>query len=408
MGEFDFTYILPENFEKRVVQYLLQLANRQLAEAFQHCKYEYEDVGLAYYAGLIGDNWNKRALDFSFEGAAKDISVLKRADKKLKDAIGKALKPSESGFLIRNVVYFDVDVSLEDVASPSSNEERLNCDIQTAKNVLNDLVQIGERVCWNALFNAESSENSINDYFRDMFFAKGYLEVKDQSRHGVSASGKDAAEVDILLTKDGKEIGIFEGMKLNSINADYIDRHSEVKEFVNKRDRCAHNSGFIQYDQEAVGKYFDDVLKNIEKIALANAENIQSTFKSSIMRYINSPAFQTTSMGDFIQRELADKKYSYRDICAFLTLDIPDLPLSKKIAYLFAMIYFQEKCKQDNFQEYIGEDCDYVQQLSNLLSELSTEEQEQVRIQVGYEVEFLEGQGFDLNEISNTLPAENE
>lgn len=39
MGEFDFTYILPENFEKRVVQYLLQLANRQLAEAFQHCMY---------------------------------------------------------------------------------------------------------------------------------------------------------------------------------------------------------------------------------------------------------------------------------------------------------------------------------------------------------------------------------
>ena len=85
----------------------------------------------------------------------------------------------------------------------------------------NDLVQIGEHVCWNVLFNAESSENSINDYFRDMFFAKGYLEVKDQSRHGVSASGKDAAEIDILLTKDGKEIGIFEGMKLNSINADY-------------------------------------------------------------------------------------------------------------------------------------------------------------------------------------------
>ena len=79
MGEFDFTYILPENFEKRVVQYLLQLANRQLAEAFQHCKYEYEDVGLAYYAGLRGDNWNKRALDFTFEGTDKDISVLKRA-----------------------------------------------------------------------------------------------------------------------------------------------------------------------------------------------------------------------------------------------------------------------------------------------------------------------------------------
>ena len=34
MGEFDFTYILPENFEKRVVQYLLQLANRQWQKHF--------------------------------------------------------------------------------------------------------------------------------------------------------------------------------------------------------------------------------------------------------------------------------------------------------------------------------------------------------------------------------------
>lgn len=186
------------------------------------------------------------------------------------------------------------------------------------------------------------------------------------------------------------------------------NKRSEVKEFVDKRDRCAHNSGFIQYDQSAVEKYFDDVLRSVEKIALANTRNIQSTFKSSIMRYINGPTFQTTSMGDFIQRELANKKYSYRDICGFLTLDIPILPLSKKIAYLFAMIYFQEKCKQDNFQEYIAADCDYIQQLSNLLSGLSPEEQEQVRIQVGYEIEFLDGQGFDLNEIANVLPPENE
>lgn len=29
-------------------------------------------------------------------------------------------------------------------------------------------------------------------------------------------------------------------------------------------------------------------------------------------------------------------------------------------------------------------------------------------IQVGYVVEFLEGQGFNLNEISNALPVEND
>jgi hypothetical protein len=53
----------------------------------------------------------------------------------------------------------------------------------------------------------------------------GYNEVKDQTRHGVSVSGKDAGEVDILLTKANKEIAIFEGLKLNSVSVDYIDEH---------------------------------------------------------------------------------------------------------------------------------------------------------------------------------------
>jgi len=59
MGEFDFTYSLPDNFQKRVIQFLQQSGRAKVVEAFQRCKYEYEDVGLAYYAGLRGDNWNK-------------------------------------------------------------------------------------------------------------------------------------------------------------------------------------------------------------------------------------------------------------------------------------------------------------------------------------------------------------
>lgn len=107
----------------------------------------------------------------------------------------------------------------------SSNEERLNADIATAHIVLNDLIKIGERLCLNYSYNSESTENSLNDYFRDMLSGMGYNEVKDQTRHGISASGKDAGEVDILLTKDGKEIAIFEGLKLNSVSSNYIDEH---------------------------------------------------------------------------------------------------------------------------------------------------------------------------------------
>ena len=36
MGEFDFTYRLPQNFSRRVVQYLEQLESPNVARAFQN------------------------------------------------------------------------------------------------------------------------------------------------------------------------------------------------------------------------------------------------------------------------------------------------------------------------------------------------------------------------------------
>ena len=222
MGSFDFTYELPNNFDKRTQQFLLQMQASDVADAFVNCKYEYDDVGLANYAGLRGDNWNKNAIDITFEGSSKSINCLSAKKSVLSSAMDKAVKSSESGLLIRNIYFFEDD----DIDGlPDTNEDRLNADLETAKVVLNDLIQIGERACSNYSLNKDSSENSINDYFRDMLFAKGYDEVKDQTRHGISMSGKDAAEVDILLTKEGKEIAIFEGLKLDSVNKSYIATH---------------------------------------------------------------------------------------------------------------------------------------------------------------------------------------
>ena len=178
MGEFDFTYRLPQNFSRRVVQYLEQLESPNVARAFQNCTYDYEDLGLAYYAGMKGDNWDKKALDFTVEGSPRDIALLKSKG-----------------------------------------------HIASSQVVLRDLLQIGQRFCLNCSFNGASSENSMNDYFRDLLFMKGYTEIKDQTRHGLSVNKKDSAEVDILLTKDGKEIAIYEGLKLSSVSTTYIDTH---------------------------------------------------------------------------------------------------------------------------------------------------------------------------------------
>ena len=223
MGQYDFTYEFPSDFDNRVKQLLQQETSRaQVASAFQRCKYEYDDLGLAYYAGLRGnDYWNKRALDFTIEGAEEDINILKNHARGLTDAISRSLRPNVSGFVVRKILYLIDDMPL----LPATNEERLNADILAANSVLSDLIKIGERVCSNATYRNNSSENSINDFFRDTLSLMGYTEVKDQTRHGVSISGKDAGEVDILIAKDGKEIAIFEGLKLDSVNTAYIDLH---------------------------------------------------------------------------------------------------------------------------------------------------------------------------------------
>ncbi len=225
MGEYNFTYEIPSNFESRIRQFLQSQRREDLYTAFQRCKYEHNDCGYAYYAGMKGDNWNKKALDFIIEGAENDIRLLESSQMIFKDILEKSLKPSESGYLVRNISFLLSDEGINPFAI--SNEERFNFDMSSAKDIFKDLVLIGERLCINAAFDETSKENTINDYVRDMLCYKGYAEVKDQTRHGISSNGKDAGEVDILLTKDNKEVALFEGIIPHSATDKRIGEHIE-------------------------------------------------------------------------------------------------------------------------------------------------------------------------------------
>ena len=274
MGQYDFTYEFPSDFDNRVKQLLQQEDSRaQVASAFQRCKYEYDDLGLAYYAGLRGnDYWNKRALDFTIEGAEEDINILKNHARGLTDAISRSLRPNVSGFVVRKILYLIDDMPL----LPATNEERLNADILAANSVLSDLIKIGERVCSNATYRNNSSENSINDFFRDTLSLMGYTEVKDQTRHGVSISGKDAGEVDILIAKDGKEIAIFEGLKLDSVHTEYIDQH--INKAINNYNALGTATFIVAYVS----------VRNFESFWERYTVHIQShTFPLQIRRNLN-------------------------------------------------------------------------------------------------------------------------
>lgn len=67
-------------------------------------------------------------------------------------------------------------------------------------------------------------ENTINDKIRDLLEAKGY-DVKDQTRHGSSSTGKDAGNLDILIKIGKKSISLVEALRLDSVKEEYLSEH---------------------------------------------------------------------------------------------------------------------------------------------------------------------------------------
>ena len=77
MNQYEFTYEIPDDITNQVIRFLQMNGEDALAKALISCRIEYEDLGLAYYAGMKGDNWNKKALDITIEGPEKQIDILK-------------------------------------------------------------------------------------------------------------------------------------------------------------------------------------------------------------------------------------------------------------------------------------------------------------------------------------------
>ena len=67
-------------------------------------------------------------------------------------------------------------------------------------------------------------ENIEYDKIRDLLEGRGY-DAKDQTRHGSSAMGKDAGNVDILIKIRKKPITLIEALRLESVKEKYISDH---------------------------------------------------------------------------------------------------------------------------------------------------------------------------------------
>lgn len=108
---------------------------------------------------------------------------------------------------------------LESVMKERGRKRRKNSKV----TILQDLLTACVNLQSNSMY-FDASENQRNDYIRDLLKTEKH-DVKDQTRRGISAIGKSAGEVDILIEEDGLPVTIIEALNLDSLNTNTLDRH---------------------------------------------------------------------------------------------------------------------------------------------------------------------------------------
>ena len=143
MSEYDYTYVLPDNFQQGIIRFLDLNGKKELANLLKSCKIYYDDLGYAYYAGMRGDNWNKKALDFTIESSESIITNIKRNQKILAEMIQKFIKPSVSGYLVRNIEFIIIESEL---SADFSLPEKTGDDFATLYRDIHDALAKDEPV----------------------------------------------------------------------------------------------------------------------------------------------------------------------------------------------------------------------------------------------------------------------
>lgn len=99
----DYDYVVPDNLKQQLVVTLKTNNCPLLSELLMHATLDFNDVGLAHYAGMNGNTWNKHALDCNIYIHESKTEVLKRNVYNLKLWLQRLMPPA-SGLLIRDVV----------------------------------------------------------------------------------------------------------------------------------------------------------------------------------------------------------------------------------------------------------------------------------------------------------------
>ena len=129
----EYTYIIPTNIKNILVATLNANGLNKLSEHLKLCDLDFQDIGLAYYAGLSGDVWDKHAIDCNISAPQSLCNIIISNKKIIANWLNKIF-PSSSGLLMREISILpqveDFHIDLPEL--PIENWDTLYKDIMSA------------------------------------------------------------------------------------------------------------------------------------------------------------------------------------------------------------------------------------------------------------------------------------
>ena len=175
----------------------------------------------------------------------------------------------------------------------------------------------------------------------------------------------------------------------------HVNRRSDVKNFVDTRDKCAHASGYIQYNADKVKTHFDNVLEYVEQIHNKSKESVFNSFLKVLHEYWDSDSYSSYLSVEQATRIIKTMGLSPSDILYIQSIDI-DIVLNGRTqgTYLISYYIIQIVLKAyivDNYYQASDEyDCtDEIDQFKKHLLTLEFKDYADIEIELEDEVQAI-------------------
>lgn len=205
--------ILSNTISDKTVCYKMEFRPSELAKGIKKIANIAEDYGFVFIGvEVVNDKYNIQNLSKGFDinsiamKAIKELTVTPQIE-------SECIEINHKNIYVLKIYKVIGGTSL---ANDTLYDENITAFIKELYNV-----------CVKLQGNAKyisATEDERNDYVRDMLEQRNY-EISDQTRRGISATGKASGEVDIFVKKDGNPFTVIEALNLSSLDRTYLSTH---------------------------------------------------------------------------------------------------------------------------------------------------------------------------------------